>query len=167
MFVLVSFGVSAVYAVILPEIFEREANADRRGFLRKVGEANLAASLASLVMLSGVIIAGPLALSFFGEGFDAGFWPLVLLSLAVLVRSLLGPAAMVLSIYDRPWASVPAVIIGLVALVVGNLVLVPALGLLGAALSAFLAISLWSLVIWRIALRVAQVDVSIRQYFAR
>jgi O-antigen/teichoic acid export membrane protein len=166
-FALVSFGVAAVYAVILPEIFEREANADRRGFLRKVGEANLAASLAALVMLIGVILCGPLALSLFGEGFGAGLWPLVLLSLALLVRSLFGPAAMVLSIYDRPWASIPAVLIGLVALVVGNLTLVPSYGLFGAALSACLAISLWSLVLWLIALRVAKVDVSIRQYFVR
>ncbi|MBJ7577078.1 oligosaccharide flippase family protein [Devosia sp. MC532] len=166
-FVLVSFGVAAVYAVILPEIFEREANSDRAGFLRKVGEANLAASLAALVMLVGVIIFGPLALSIFGEGFGAGLWPLVLLSLALLVRSLLGPAAMVLSIYDHPWASVPAVLIGLSALVLGNLALVPAYGLVGAAVSACLAISLWSLVLWLIAWRVAKVDVSIRQYFAR
>jgi O-antigen/teichoic acid export membrane protein len=166
-FTLVSFGVAAVYAVILPEIFERQANADRGGFLRKVGEANLAASLASLVMLLGVIICGQLALSLFGEGFTAGLWPLVLLSLALLVRSIFGPAAMVLSIYDRPWASIPAVLIGLVALVLGNLTLVPSYGLFGAALSACLAISLWSLVLWLIALRVAKVDVSIRQYFVR
>src|SRR6185437_14794998 len=43
-FSLMSFGVSVVYSVTLPDMFESEAKADRNGFHRKIGDANLVAS---------------------------------------------------------------------------------------------------------------------------
>ncbi|MEQ9602877.1 MAG: polysaccharide biosynthesis C-terminal domain-containing protein [Thalassobaculaceae bacterium] len=164
-FSLVSFGVAAVYAVILPEMFESEANADRAAFHRKVGEANLAASAVSLVLFGLVIVGAPFALLLFGPAFTAGALPLAILCLGLVVRSVMGPASMVLSIHDRPWASLPAVLLGMGTLFVGNLVLVPAFHLVGAALAAIIAISVWSVALWLIALRTAQIDVSILQWF--
>lgn len=164
-FSLVSFGVAAVYAVILPEMFESEANADRAAFHRKVGEANLAASAVSLVLFGVVIVGAPFALLLFGPAFTAGALPLAILCLGLVVRSVMGPASMVLSIHDRPWASLPAVLLGMGTLFAGNLVLVPAFHLVGAALAAIIAISVWSVALWLIALRTAQIDVSILQWF--
>lgn len=164
-FALVSFGVAAVYAVILPDMFESEANADRAAFHRKVGEANLAASAVSLVLFGLVIVGAPFALLLFGPEFTAGALPLAILCLGLVVRSVMGPASMVLSIHDRPWASLPAVVLGMGTLFVGNLVLVPALHLVGAALAAIIAISVWSVALWLIALRTARIDVSILQWF--
>jgi len=164
-FALVSFGVAAVYAVILPDMFESEANADRAAFHRKVGEANLAASVVSLVLFGLVIVGAPFALLLFGPAFTAGALPLAILCLGLVVRSVMGPASMVLSIHDRPWASLPAVLLGMGTLFAGNLVLVPTFHLVGAALAAIIAISVWSVALWLIALRTAQIDVSILQWF--
>lgn len=164
-FSLVSFGVAAVYAVTLPDMFESEANADRAAFHRKVGEANLVASLVSVGLFVLVVIGGPFALLLFGDGFTAGAVPLAILCLALVVRSAMGPASMVLSIHDRPWASLPAVILGMGTLVIGNWLLVPALHLVGAAMAAIIAISAWSVALWLIAFRTAGIDVSILQWF--
>ena len=164
-FSLVSFGVAAVYAVILPDMFESEANDDREAFHRKVGEANLAASLVSLGLFGLVAIGAPFALLLFGPDFTAGVVPLSILCLALVVRSAMGPASMVLSILDRPWASLPAVLLGMGALALGNVVLVPLFHLVGAALAAIIAISIWSVALWVIALRTARIDVSILQWF--
>ncbi|UYO00716.1 MAG: polysaccharide biosynthesis C-terminal domain-containing protein [Devosia sp.] len=164
-FSLVSFGVAAVYAVTLPDMFESEANADRAAFHRKVGEANVVASLISLVLFALVVIAGPFALTLFGPSFSAGALPLAILCLALVVRSVMGPASMVLSIHDRPWASIPAVLVGMGSLVGANMLLVPAFGLIGAALAAIIAIAIWSVGLWLIAWRTAGIDVSIVQYF--
>lgn len=164
-FSLVSFGVAAVYAVTLPDMFESEANADREAFHRKVGEANVVASLISVVLFALMAVVAPFALLLFGPSFSAGALPLALLCLALVVRSVMGPASMVLSIHDRPWASLPAVALGVVTLVIGNWLLVPAMGLVGAALSAIISITVWSLGLWLIALRTAGVDVSILQWF--
>ncbi len=164
-FSLVSFGVAAVYAVTLPDMFESEAKADRAAFHRKVGEANMVASLISLVLFAIMAIAAPFALLLFGPSFAAGALPLTLLCLALVVRSVMGPASLVLSIHDRPWASLPAVALGMVTLFVFNGLLVPPFGLIGASLAAIIAITAWSVGLWLIALRTAQVDVSIMQWF--
>jgi len=160
-FTLAAFGVVAVYAVVVPDIFEAEANNDRAGFLQKIGEANLVAAGLSLILLIGIAIMGKFALGIFGEEFTQGLWPLVIMCSALLVRSIFGPASLVLSIYDRPYASLPAVFVGLGSLVALNYLLVPAYGLMGAAISALVAITIWSIAQWYIALKIAKVDVSI------
>ncbi|MDP1729902.1 MAG: polysaccharide biosynthesis C-terminal domain-containing protein [Devosia sp.] len=160
-FGLVSFGVVAVYAVNLPDMFESEAVSDRAGFHRKVGDANLVASILAAVLFCGVAAGAPLALMLFGPDFAAGAMPLTVLSLAMLVRALLGPAALVLSIHDRPYATLPAIGLGMGTLVVANLALVPRFGLMGAAIAAVLAQTVWSVALWFTALKTAKVDVSI------
>lgn len=164
-FALVSFGVAAVYAVILPDMFESEANADRAAFNRKVGEANVAASVVSLGLFVVVLIGAPFALLLFGPEFTAGALPLTILCLGLVVRSAMGPASMVLSIHDRPWASLPAVLLGMGTLALGNVLLVPSFHLVGAAMAAIIAISVWSVVLWLVALRTAGIDVSILHWF--
>lgn len=164
-FSLASFGVGAVYAVTLPDMFESEARADRAAFKRKVGEANFVASLISLVLFVLVMVFAPLALLLFGPDFVAGTAPLAILCLALVIRSVMGPASMVLSIHDRPYASLPSVGMGIVTLAIGNWLLVPPFGLMGAALAAIIAISAWSIGLWWVALRTAGMDVSILQWF--
>jgi O-antigen/teichoic acid export membrane protein len=165
LFSLISFGVAAVYAVTLPDMFESEANADREAFKRKVGDANVVASLISIVLFFGMALVAPLLLMLFGPSFAAGAGPLAILCLALVVRSVMGPASLVLSIHDRPYASLPFVALGVGTLVVGNWLLVPGLGLIGAALAAIIAITVWSVGLWWVALRTAHMDVSILQWF--
>jgi O-antigen/teichoic acid export membrane protein len=164
-FSLTSFAVAAVYAVTLPDMFESEAKADRQAFKRKVGDANFVASIISIVLFGGTAIVGPFALMLFGPSFAAGAAPLAVLSLALVVRSVMGPASLVLSIHDRPYASLPSVALGVATLVLCNWLLVPHFGLMGAALSAIIAITIWSVGLWWVALRTAKLDVSILQWF--
>ena len=160
-FSLVSFGVASVYAVTLPDMFESEAVSDRAGFHRKIGDANLVAAGLSIVLFVVMAVVGPFALMLFGPTFQAGVGPLSVLCLALVVRSVFGPAALVLSVHDRPYASLPAIGLGVVTLVIGNFVLAPQFGLMGAALAALLSITVWSGAMWLTVLRDAKVDVSI------
>jgi O-antigen/teichoic acid export membrane protein len=160
-FSLVAFGVSAVYAVTMPDIFESNAAADRAAFTRQVGEANLIATGISLGLFAAVLAGGPLLLIVFGPAFAAGAMPLAVLCLALCVRSLFGPAAIVLSIHDRPYATLPAIGLGMGVLVGANILLVPAHGLFGAAVAALAAQTFWSAAMWLTARRIAGLDVSI------
>lgn len=159
-FALVSFGVAAVYAVTLPDIFESEALDDREGFTQKVGDANLVAFGLAFVLFAGMSIGAPVALMLFGTDFLAGSGPLATLCLGLVVRSIFGPASLVLSIHDRPWASLPAIGCGVLALLIGNVVLVPLLGLMGAATAALIGITVWSGGMWLTARHLVGVDVS-------
>ncbi|WP_417582541.1 lipopolysaccharide biosynthesis protein [Pelagibacterium sp.] len=160
-FALASFGVVAVYALTLPNMFDAERDADSGAFGKRVGEANLVATGLALVLFFGVLLVGRYALMLFGDEFANGALPVAVLCLGLVVRAAFGPASLVLSMHDRPWASLPSVGLGLSALIVGNLTLVPSYGLMGAAVSAFIAISLWSVSLWATALHRAKIDVSI------
>lgn len=160
-FSLAAFGVSAVYAVTLPDVFEAEAGKDRDGFLKRIGDANLVAAGLSLVLFAFAGLLGPFALLLFGPGFLVGSGPLAVLCLSLAVRSAFGPTSLVLSIYDHPYASLPAVAAGLATLVGTNMVLVPAFGLMGASVAALIAISVWSAALWVVARRITGIDVSI------
>ncbi|WEK05506.1 MAG: polysaccharide biosynthesis C-terminal domain-containing protein [Candidatus Devosia phytovorans] len=161
LFSLISFGVAAVYAVTMPDMFESEANADRAAFKRKVGDANFVASAISVALFFAMLLAAPILMMIFGPSFAAGAGPLAVLSLALVIRSMMGPASLVLSIHDRPYASLPFVALGIGTLVIANFILVPAYGLMGAALAAIISITVWSVGQWWVALRTAHMDVSI------
>jgi len=166
-FSLVAFGVGVVYSVTMPDMFESEAKADRIGFLRKIGEANFVASGLSVLLFFVVALGAPIALLLFGKSFQAGAAPLAVLCLALVMRSIFGPTSIVLSVHDRPYATLPAIGLGIVVLVGGNLLLVPAMGLMGAAVAALASITLWSAAQWYTVLRIAGVDVSIRARLVR
>ena len=160
-FALMTFGVSAVYAVSLPDMFESAAKSEDSEFLRKVGDANLVAAGLSVVLFFGALVGGPLVLWVFGPQFMVGALPLAILSLVLVVRSVFGPGELVLSIRDHPWASLPAIALGLGILVGANLTLVPMWGLMGAALAALTAFGVWSVTLWAIVRRIAKIDVSV------
>jgi O-antigen/teichoic acid export membrane protein len=160
MFSLVAFGVSAVYAVMMPDMFEAEARGDRVRFHRRIADANLIATAFAASMSCAALFARPV-LELFGPSFAAGASPLAILCLGLTVRSLAGPAALVLSIHDRPAASLPPVALGLAILVLGNALLVPRVGLNGATAAAALAMAVWSAAQWLTTWRHTALDVSI------
>ena len=164
-FTLAAFGAAAVYAVNLPAIFEAEANENRAGFMRKIGDANLVATGVSAILFVCVGLFGPFALLLFGSGFSVGAGPLAVLCLALVVRSAFGPASLVLSIHDRPYASLPGIALGIGTLLLANWLLVPQFGLMGAAVAALIAITIWSAALWVTARKIAGIDVSILPRF--
>lgn len=163
-FALSSFGIVAVYALTLPSLFDADRDDDSLAFGRRVGEANLVATGLALALFLGVAVLGRYVLMIFGPEFSEGAVPAAILCLGLVVRAAFGPASLVLSMHDRPWESLPSVALGLAALVIGNQVLVPDHGLMGASVSAFIAITLWSAALWFTTLRRTGVDVSL---FAR
>lgn len=160
-FALAAFGVVAVYSLTLPNMFDAERDADQSAYGRRVGEANLVATGLALALFAGVLVFGRYVLMLFGPEFADGALPVAILCLGLVVRAAFGPASLVLSMRDRPWDSLPSVALGIVALVIGNNALVPAHGLMGAAISAFVALSLWSVSLWLTALYRTGIDVSI------
>lgn len=160
-FSLAAFGISAIYAVALPHMFEDAANSDSAGFAAKVADANFAAAGLASVFFVLMALAGPFALLLFGPEFLVGAGPLAVLALGLVVRAAFGPGALVLSMRNRPYASLPGVGAGLFTLVAANFVLVPWFGLMGAALAALLASMVWSGLLWWLVKRETGVDISI------
>jgi O-antigen/teichoic acid export membrane protein len=159
-FSLVAFGVATVYAVTMPDFLEAKRKHGDGRFYRKMTEANLVAACLAAAAACAMLFAGPV-LALFGPAFTAGATPLAILCAGLTIRAIAGPAALVLSIHDKPYASLPPVALGLAALVLGNLAFVPRYGIMGAATAASLAMVLWSLAQWLVALKHTGTDVSI------
>jgi O-antigen/teichoic acid export membrane protein len=160
-FALLAFAITIVYALLLPDMMEADASRDRSAFVKRMNDANLAAFCMSLALMLAALIAGPFALSVAGPDFAHGRWLLVILSAILALRAFFGPAELVLSLHDRPWATVPAIAAGLLTLVAGNVLLVPAWGITGAGVAALAATLVWSLVKWHKVLVTTGLDVSL------
>lgn len=160
-FSLAAFGVAAIYAVVLPHMFEDAAKSDESGFAQKIVDANFTAAGLAALFFVGIGLIGPFMLLLFGPSFLVGSGPLAVLALGLVVRSVFGPGALVLSMQDRPYASLPGVTVGLGTLFAANLVLVPPFGLMGAAVAALLSTFAWSFALWWLVKRHTGLDISI------
>ncbi|HVY52504.1 MAG TPA: polysaccharide biosynthesis C-terminal domain-containing protein, partial [Devosia sp.] len=120
----------------------------------------------SVALLTAVLLLAPFAFMLFGAAFQAGVIPLVILCAGLVIRSVFGPASVVLSVHNRPYSSLPAVAASMLTLVLANLALVPPFGLVGAAVAALIAMTVWSGALWLTTLRIVGVDISIRARLA-
>ncbi|MBI1204298.1 MAG: oligosaccharide flippase family protein [Rhodopseudomonas sp.] len=158
---LLGFGVATAYTVMMPDILESAVHRNEGDFLRRLADTNLVATGFAIALTACMFLTGPLLALMFGSRFaDAGF-PLGIMSLAFVIRAAFGPASLVLSFYDRPYAGVPAAVLGLVSLLIADAILVPAFGLIGAAWGATIATGLWCVTLWLTALRNLKIDVSV------
>ncbi|HUV32514.1 MAG TPA: hypothetical protein VMW31_03000, partial [Devosiaceae bacterium] len=85
-FVLAAFGISAVYSVFLPDLFDAEARADGAALRQRVLQAGGVALVLAVLSITAAAVAGPFALSLFGGGFEAGYPVLLIMFSGLIVR---------------------------------------------------------------------------------
>lgn len=158
---LLGFGVATAYTVMMPDILESAVHRNEGDFLRRIADTNLVATGFAVALTACMFLTGPLLALMFGSRFAGAGLPLGIMSLAFVIRAAFGPASLVLSFYDRPYAGVPAAVLGLVSLSIADAILVPAFGLIGAAWGATIATALWCGMLWLTALRDLKIDVSV------
>lgn len=158
---LLGFGVATAYTVMMPDILESAVHRNEGDFLRRIADTNLVATGFAVALTACMFLTGPLLALMFGSRFAGAGLPLGIMSLAFVIRAAFGPASLVLSFYDRPHAGVPAAVLGLVSLCIADAILVPAFGLIGAALAATVATAIWCGMLWLTALRDLKIDASV------
>lgn len=87
-----------------------------------------------------LVALAPLLMSIFGPGYVEGASSVVLLALAMMIATAAGPADVVLLMAGRSGPSLAAVVVSLVVDVVGCLLLLPRIGIVGAAIAWVAAI---------------------------
>ncbi|MDI3471666.1 MAG: hypothetical protein OJF62_003729 [Pseudolabrys sp.] len=158
---LLAFGIGTIYTISLPNILDAGMRRDTHRVERELGNANVYACLMAAALSLVMFFSGPLLALIFGKDFASAGLPLGVLTLGLAARAALGPSPLVLSIYERPAASVPASIVSIAALAIMNYLLVPHFGLIGAAAATSLAIAMWSFALWLTARHDLALDVSI------
>lgn len=160
-FVLASFGIIAIGAVVSPDLLDAEEKKDFAALEAKIGDANLVGTGLAIVLTIGVMIFSPLVFYFFGPEFNQGVMPLTILCSALIARAAFGPGAVILSSRKKPYASLPAILLGLVVLLVANYILVPMFGLVGAASAAAISFIIGAGAIWLTTWRLTGLNVSL------
>ncbi len=130
---LVEFGIQTVFQMSMPDFAEAQARNDTPLMHRAMRRAQHATLAFTLVAFCGVVVFGEGILWLFGERFTVGANALVLLIGGQVLRSLTGPVTQVLTVAGAQMRSLMSYGIALLALIAGNALFVPLIGLEGAA----------------------------------
>jgi O-antigen/teichoic acid export membrane protein len=141
---IIRFGLQAIYAYVGPEVSALLAKEDTQGLQRMVNRSarlGLAGTLAGAVIL---LVLGKHILGLFGPEFVAAYWVMIIVSLSQVAQGAVGPAVRLLTISGHEKQCM--VVFGVSGLLTAVLImlLVPAYGITGAAISASTGIIIWS-----------------------
>ncbi len=161
MFVLASFGIIAIDAVVSPDLLAAEERQDNAALEAKIGDANLVGTILAIILTIGVMIFSPIVFFFFGPEFNQGVIPLTILCSALVARAAFGRPGYSLVTKKKPYASLPAILLGLIVLLVANYLLVPPFGLVGAASAAAISFIIGAGAIWFTTWRLTGLNVSL------
>ncbi|MDH5570285.1 MAG: oligosaccharide flippase family protein [Gammaproteobacteria bacterium] len=139
---LMSFGLAAANTIVAPMISELYSTGQYQKLQKMITYAARGIGVFTLIMGLCLAIMGEFLLGLFGEDFIAGYIPLVILICGQTINALAGSVGfiMIMTGHQKQAAS----IIGMIAMIniIGNYILIPLLGLLGAAITTAVATSL-------------------------
>jgi O-antigen/teichoic acid export membrane protein len=142
----------------LPSLYFSKNHQEFEHTLQLMAEVTMLCVLGGLVL---VWIGAPYLLGLFGPHFAAQQWVLIVLALGTAIQAAGGPAAAILQLTGHEGEYVPVVAANVVLRLVGFLVLIPWLGVLGAAISATVSLALTTIALNVLCRRRASVDPSI------
>lgn len=140
---LIGFCVQVAHSVIMQDLAEahaRKALSGARDTLRAASALPVAFTLAATI---GSAIGGGYVLALFHPDFAAAKDVLTILIACQLLRAIAGPSAMLLTTVGAQGINASICIASTAVLAIGNIVLVPAFGIGGAAAAVLLAWSFW------------------------
>lgn len=140
---LVGFGVQVAHQVIIPDL--ADAKAARR--LGRTGDTMRAAAIFPIAFTLAALIAtalfGDAILAIFHPDFARAHGVLVLLVACQVLRALAGPVVQLLTIAGAQMFNAALCIASTIVLALGNFLLVPYFGLMGAGLAVLVAWLFW------------------------
>lgn len=151
---LVAFSLVIVNMAIQPSLANLFASKDNIRLQRVATLGARAASFAALPVALVMIFWGSQILSLvFGSEFERGAIALAILSGAQMVNAITGPAAELLKMTGHEWDATKGMIVGVLANVILNALLIPRWDIVGAAIATGTSLILWNLVlvilVWR------------------
>jgi O-antigen/teichoic acid export membrane protein len=145
---------------LAPAVARLHARGDRRQLERTSERIAWAVLLVSAPICAVLAIFPSVVLGFFGSGFQAGSTALTIVALGQLVNAASGPSANVLVMTGHQIAAARAVGAGALANLVLSILLVPPLGVTGAAIAFASSLALWNVALVVIARRRLGVNVT-------
>jgi O-antigen/teichoic acid export membrane protein len=144
---LATLGLVAVNTVLAPRISEMYRGDDRRplqALLRLAAWFSFAFTSCAALALVGL---GPFVLPLFGEDFAAAYLPMLILLAGQVVSALVGSVGFLMTMTGRQKEAATVMFVAVLINVVGNWLLIPLYGMMGAAIATGLSIAFWNVVL--------------------
>lgn len=159
--ILATFILMAINSIAAPMISELYY-ADKREELQSILVFS-AKGIAVFTLFTSLLIAlfGRSILAFFGRDFGDGYIVLLILLAGQTIKSLMGPASFLLNLTGYQNLTAKVMGIAVAVCVVLNLLLIPPLGALGAALASGLTMALWNVTLVIMDILIVRLDPSV------
>jgi O-antigen/teichoic acid export membrane protein len=148
----------AVNSVVAPQFASLHANGKHSDLARMAQRGAFWTLMIAAPMILIFLIFPAQILGLFGEPFLAGIWPLRLLAVAQLVNVSTGQVASLLIMTGHEKWMRNNILFSAALNLAGNLLLVPLLGALGAALSTAFCVSLMNIIAWWLVRQKLHID---------
>ncbi|MGI9413164.1 MAG: lipopolysaccharide biosynthesis protein [Hyphomicrobiales bacterium] len=159
--VLAAFGLRALYALVLPDIFASHERGDHAEFRQNILRANTLALIYALAVCAVVAAFGAEILAVVGDGFKAGHMALLIVCLPMVTRAVFGPTTAIMAIKGHHSSALWILCAGLVMAVGTGIALFPSLGVDGIAIGFALSYSLIAMGQWLWIKRRTGIDCSL------
>lgn len=157
-FAMLSAALYSFGARRLPSLYFSKNHQEFERTLRLMAEVTALSVVGGLLL---IWIGGPHLLNLFGPHFAAQHWVLIVLAIGTAFQAAGGPSAAILQLTGHERIYVPVVAANVALRLIGFLVLIPWLGVLGAAISATASLALATIALNILCRRRTGVDPSI------
>lgn len=141
---MIGFGIAAVDAITLPRASRMYAAGDFQALQRLLTHAATLKFFGALMAVGLFVLWGDLALALFGEGFESGYLPMIILGLAMMIVAGTGAVAELLSISGDQDHCLYVFTTAFFVVMALHTMLIPQYGLLGASISVLLTVLLYT-----------------------
>lgn len=156
---LMVFGLVAVYFVIQPYLVNAHALGQHHRLQKLVSAAAAISTIFGFFALIAIWVVGkPVINLLFGSGFTPAHAPLVVLSIAGLIHAIFGMAGGTLTMTGKERLILRVSAVAALANIIGNVVLIPKYGMIGAASATALSITFAEITKYFVALRYVRID---------
>ena len=139
---LVTLPLTATSAVFAPVVSGLHVSGDTQRINDMYSRLSIATVISGAALAVVAVIAGAAFFQVMGSGFAGSLLPLLILLVSQVLNAATGPSSTLLAMTGHQWARLTNGLVALVAHVIGGLLLIPALGVVGAALSTGIGIAI-------------------------
>ncbi len=158
---LAAFGLRALYALILPDIFASYERKDEAEFRSNIRRANLLALAYAGIVCAAIVPLGNWVLSLFGPAFENGRAVLLIVCASMVARAIFGPAPAVMAMKGQHGSGIGILVAGTAASLALGVALFPVLGIEAIAIAYTVSYSLIAVAQWWWVKRRTGIDCSI------
>ncbi|MCJ8323026.1 MAG: hypothetical protein HRU29_03005 [Rhizobiales bacterium] len=158
---LASFGMRSVYMLYMPKIIAANAKGDETEIYTLLSKLNRISILYAVATIMFFAIFGNFLLSIFGEEFIRGWALLMTVLSTILIRAIMGPSNMILSMKGFQKTSAVVMVGCLCISIIMVYFLYPILGLLGIAIAYAVSNFVASVTLWGCAIKFTKINSSI------